>query len=238
MESPIRVLVALEQPMLRLGVKTLLRQTEGFEVVGEAGSVDEVEPAVERLRPGLVLIDARFQAASGRELLPRLAERFPGSNMLVMVDHDDDQCTVRALLARPRQLPLRDEAIRRLEECCLVALRSSARGCVAKSAPPERIVEAARAVAHGQHWAGPGLTAYWIDSVRRGLNAAPTNATLSARELEVVALVVEGLTNKEIAVRLGLRGQTVKNYISRILEKLDLSSRVELALYAVRAHLA
>ncbi|MGC8833314.1 MAG: LuxR C-terminal-related transcriptional regulator [Armatimonadota bacterium] len=232
-----RILLALEQPLLSLGVRSVLVSDSGFEVVGEVNSPGDVKPAVEGQRPGMLLLDARFTALD-KDMLPALAREYPDCRVVVMVDHTDEECTVRRLLANPGGFRLSSDALEKLKECCLVAFRSSARGCIAKSAPPERLLEAVRTVAAGGYYAGPGLTAHWVESVRRGLSAEERRAVLTPREIEVVALVVEGLANKEIAGKLGLSEQTVKNHLRRILDKLGLESRVELALYAVRTRLA
>lgn len=237
-EDQIRIALALGQPLLMLGVRTALESVPGFTVVSTVSSSEAVEPAVSESKPRVLVIDSKFRASRNGDLLPRLAERHPECAALVMVDHSDEECTVRRLLSDPAGLLLTDDAVARLKECCLVAFRSSARGCIAKSAPPERLVDAVRAVAAGGLWAGPGLTAQWIASVRRGLTAPGRTASLTAREIEIVGLVAEGLPNREIADRLSISEQTVKNHLSRILDKLGLESRVELALYAVRSKLA
>jgi DNA-binding NarL/FixJ family response regulator len=233
----VKVLLALEQPLLSLGVKSVLASDSKFEVVGEVNSPGDVKAAVSIRRPDMLLLDARFTALN-RDMLPAIAKEYPECRVVVMVDHTDEECTVRRLLANPGGFRLSEDALEKLKECCLVAFRSSARGCIAKSAPPERLLEALRIVAAGGYYAGPGLTAHWVESVRRGLNAEERRAVLTPREIEVVALVVDGLANKEIAGKLGLSEQTVKNHLRRILDKLGLESRVELALYAVRTKLA
>jgi len=237
-EGHIRIALALGQPLLMLGVRTVLAAEPDFAVLTAVSSPDEVEPAVAQLRPKVLIIDAKFRLSRDGDLLSRLAEQHPDCAVLVMVDHSDEECTVRRLLSGPPSFPLTDDAVARLKECCLVAFRSSARGCIAKSAPPERLVDAVRTVAAGGLWAGPGLTAHFIASVRRGLSAPTGAVPLTAREVEIVGLVAEGLSNRQIASQLGISEQTVKNHLSRILDKLGLDSRVELALYAVRSKLA
>ncbi|MGQ9525861.1 MAG: LuxR C-terminal-related transcriptional regulator [Armatimonadota bacterium] len=237
-KNQIRIALALAQPLLQLGVKTALQAEPDFAVVSSVSSPDEVDRAVADSKPRVLVIDAKFRRGDGGDLLLRLAERHPNCASLVMVDHSDEECTVRRLLSSQEGPPLTADAVAQLKECCLVAFQSSARGCIAKSAPPERLVEAVRTVAAGGLWAGPGLSAYFIASVRRGLSAPTQTTQLTPREMDVICLVADGLSNRQIAGRLGLSEQTVKNHLSRILDKLGLESRVELALYAVRSKLA
>jgi len=233
----VSIVVALEQPLLALGVSTALQACPDCRLVAILNDPSQVEHCVARCRPDILIVDARFRGRPDGELLSRVAAVHPECRTIVMVDHTDEECTVRSLLSGSRQFRLSDDAVNQLRECCLTALRASAWGCVPKSSVPETLVEAVRAVAGGQHWAGPGLTAHWIGSVRRGLSMDVGSTELSAREIEVAALVAEGLSNKEIAVRLGLSDQTVKNHISRMLTKLGLTSRAALAVYALRSRL-
>ena len=137
-----------------------------------------------------------------------------------------------ALLAGPREHWLEEDAIKTIQECCLLALRESARGCLPKGSSPERLIAALQAVAAGEVWTGPGLAAYWMHSIRPP--DPDSNGRVTARELEVIELVVNGLSNREIAQRLKLSVQTVKNHTARIMDKLEVRNRVELVLHAMR----
>lgn len=238
MAPDITIVVALQEPIMALGARTALEGVPGFRVLACVSTAAEVEPCVARLSPQVLLMDAHFQQGADGSILPLLAEKHRECKVLVMVDHGDDECTVRALMANGRTFRLTEDALQRLRECCLTALRSAARGCIPKCASLETLVDAVRTVAMGEYWTGPGLTAAWIEEIRSGLSVAVSPTSLSPREIEIIGLVVEGLANKEIASRLGLSEQTVKNQVSRIMAKLGLNCRTELALYAVRARLA
>jgi DNA-binding NarL/FixJ family response regulator len=160
----------------------------------------------------------------------------PECQMLVLVDHTDTECTVRRVLSGPRDHWPDRAAIDNLRECCLLAFRESARGSLPKASEPDRLVSALRAIAHGEVWAGPGLSQYLVDIVRP--EEHEQKQRLTKRELDVVGLLVEGLSNKEIAARLSLSEQTIKNHIARIMVKVEVRNRVELVLYAVRERLA
>jgi len=155
-----------------------------------------------------------------------------------MVDHTDDECTLRSLLAGPKDRWPDKDTLDNLRECCLLAFRESARGCLPKASDPQRLLDALRAVTSGEVWAGPGLSQYFVELARPQAKHDVPSTRLTKRELEVIALMVEGLSNKEIAGELGLSEQTVKNHVARIMDKVDVRNRVELVLYAVRERLA
>jgi DNA-binding NarL/FixJ family response regulator len=109
---------------------------------------------------------------------------------------------------------------------------------VPKGSDPDRLLNALRAVSAGELWAGPGLSKYFVELVRPDDDKDVPSSRLTKRELEVIGLMVEGLSNREVAGRLGLSEQTVKNHVARIMDKVNVRNRVELVLYAVRERLA
>ena len=228
----IRVLIALAMPFLRTGVRKVLDEAEDIEVLGEVSSREEVLPAIERLEPDIAVLDSDFQRAEpGLVQAIRNAQSSP--SVVVMVNHSDEECVIRSMLADPSGPQFSDDAIARLSECCLMALRSSARGCVPKVAEPDRLVRAIRTVAAGGLAAGG-----WLGSmVGRMSDVAPEAGRVTGRELEIISLVARGLENKEIAAELEIAEQTVKNHLSRVMKKLELRNRQEVAMFAVRVHL-
>lgn len=121
----------------------------------------------------------------------------------------------------------------RLDDCCLTSLRRSALGCVARGSTPESVVGAVLAVGRGEVVAAP-----WLASLAKAVHGPTSRAgddtPISVRELEVMALLAKGLSNKEIARRLGLREQTVKNHVTRTMQKLGAENRTEVGLLAAR----
>jgi two-component system response regulator NreC len=230
------VLIALGEPFVRIGVQATLEKSGDFEVAGQVEDVTGVRPAVEKLAPDVLILDEHFRRQD-QKLLPGLGKTHPDCRVLVMVDHTDEQCTLRSLLMGPRDHWPDDNVLKQLQECCLLALRDSARGCIPKASPPERLVDALKAVIAGEVWCGPGLATYFRDTIGDA-GEEESHHRLTARELEVIALVVDCLSNREIGQRLNLSEQTVKNHVARIMDKLGMHNRVELALYAVREHLA
>lgn len=233
--GPVRVLVALEAPLLRTGVETILTAADSCEVAGSVSNRGDVLPAVDQLRPDVVVFDADFQREDPA-LLAQLTSSHPACGVLVLVNHSDEECVVRSLLSEPDAPQLSDDALVRLGECCMMALRASARGCVPKSGEPERLLDAIRTVAAGDLAAGPWLQALVREPARRPLPTARPPERVSGREMDVIELVARGLENKEIARELGIREQTVKNHLSSAMRKLGVRNRQEVAIFAVRMH--
>ncbi len=231
-EPKTRVLIALAVPFFRAGVRKILEEQDDLEVVGEISAREEVLPAVVRLEPDVAIVDTDFQRADSG-LIESIRDTRPSTGVLVMVNHSDDECVIRAMLADPSGPQFSDDALTRLSECCLMALRSSARGCVPKVAEPDRLVRAIRTVAAGGLAAGA-----WLGSmVGRLSDPAPEAGRVTGRELEIISLVARGLENKEIGAELEIAEQTVKNHLSRVMKKLGLRNRQEVAMFAVRVHL-
>ena len=124
-----RVLIALRDPLVQLGVRAALEQAGDLTVVGGVARADDIDPAITRHEPDVVLVDAQFNRADPT-LVPRLVTLRPQTHVVVMVDHGDDECILRSLALNRREWRLAPDALSRLNECCLVALRSAARGCI------------------------------------------------------------------------------------------------------------
>jgi DNA-binding NarL/FixJ family response regulator len=236
-EGAILIIVAVELPLIRAGVHALVDQQDDLEVVAAIEDLDDVLPECERLRPDLVILDTNLHRRR-LTLIDDIRAKVPSAGILVLVNHSDEECVIRAMLANPDSVKLSSAALDQLNECCLLALRSSARGCVPKTSGEDRLLSAIRTVASGEIAAGP-----WLDAiVQARTSEAPSFSQdgpnrISARELEIITLVARGLENKEIAQHLGIREQTVKNHLGRVMRKVGVRNRQELALFAVRQHL-
>lgn len=228
----IRVLIALAVPLLRAGVRQTVREQDDMRVVGEVSDLDRVIPSVVELAPDIVILDTDFQRQVPG-FVQKVRDSRPATAVLVMVNHSDEECVIRSMLASPDGPQFSDDAVAKLSECCLMALRSSARGCVPKVADPDRLVRAIRTVSSGGLAAGA-----WLGSmVGRLSDAPPSEGRVTGRELDIISLVARGMENKEIAAELGIAEQTVKNHLSRVMKKLGLRNRQEVAMFAVRVHL-
>src|SRR5919202_2587622 len=207
----IRVLLVDDQPLVRTGLRGILRSEYGFTVVGECGDGGPVEEEVERLRPDVVVMDMRMPGVSGVVAARRLAER-PGSPPVLALTTYDDDATLSS------------------------ALRAGAAGFLLKDAPPETIHQAVAAVAAGNGWLDPGVCARVLDGYRRSGPPSPDEArrlaAITRREREVLSLVGCGETNEEIARRLSVSEATVKTHIGSILAKLHLRDRPAAIVFA------
>ena len=205
-----RILLVDDHEVVRLGLMTLLNDQPGFEVVGEAGTAAEALRAVERLSPDIVLMDIRMPGEDGITATRAITERFPESKVLMLTSFADDELLLRAI-------------------------RAGASGYVLKQVGNAELVRAIDAITRGDALLDPAMTARLLARVRekeRRAEGDPFRA-LSDRELELLAQVARGKTNDEIAAVLSLSEKTVRNYISSIREKLGLSNRIELALFAM-----
>ena len=210
MSGLIKVLLVDDDPLVRTGLKLMLAGADGIAVVGEASDGDELDDAVRRTGPDVVLLDIR---------MPRL----------------DGVAALRRLTADPRPAVIVLTTFR-TDGVVLDALRAGAAGFLLKHTPPEQIVDAVRTAADGQPIVSPSVLTQLIEHARSG--AAPEaddlrDAGLSQREHDVAMAVADGLSNAEIAEQLFLSLGTVKSHISSALTKLGLDNRVQLA---IRAH--
>ncbi|MFF5435509.1 response regulator [Streptomyces griseofuscus] len=218
----VRVLVVDDQEMVRTALRLVIDRREGLMVVGEAGDGEQAVARATELRPDVVLMDIRMPGMTGVEATRRITGCWPGPGpaprVLVLTTFD-------------------------LDEYVHAALRAGAAGFLLKNSPPDRLVEAVRAVAAGEAVLAPDITRRLIDTVTAlpaGLLPGPPPAPrpdrtelsrlLTARELEVLVLVGRGLSNARIAAALSLSEATVKSRVNRILTRLGLENRVQAAL--------
>jgi DNA-binding NarL/FixJ family response regulator len=208
----IRVLLVDDQELVRTGLRGILRTAFGFEVVGECADGGEVTAAVEATAPDVVLMDVRMPFTDGVQATRRLRQR-PGSPpVLALTTFDDDQALAGML-------------------------RAGASGFVLKGVPAEDLQRAVRAVAGGGAWLDPAVTARVLAIYRSAPAAAaggqdPDLGVLTARELEVLALIGRGRTNGEIAAELFVSEGTVKTHVNHLFTKLRLRDRAAAVVFA------
>lgn len=208
-DPPLRVVVADDQELVRAGFALIL-QRAGLDVVGEAADGLEAVETCRRERPDVVLMDVRMPRLDGIEATRRLLSTHPQVRVLTLTTFD-------------------------LDEYVYAAVRAGASGFLLKDVPPADLVHAVRVVARGEAMLAPALTRRLLDRYASapapGAPPAPV-AALSGRETEVLRAVARGLANAEIGRELFLSEATVKTYVSRLLTKLDLRDRVQLAVLA------
>ncbi|MBD0843023.1 response regulator [Streptomyces sp. TRM68416] len=213
-QEPIKVFLVDDHEVVRRGVHDLLDAEPDISVVGEAGSVEQALTRGPALRPDVAVLDVRLQDGDGITVCRELRSRMPELGCLMLTSFDDDEALLDAIMA-------------------------GASGYVLKQIRGSELVSAVRTVASGQSMLDPATTSRLISSLRaENAPAEPENeqlAHLSDREREILALIGEGLTNRQIGQRLYLAEKTVKNHISRLLAKLGVERRVQAAVIATQA---
>ncbi len=217
-EDTIRVLIVDDHALFRSGVKALLARQPGIEVVGEAGDGLEGVKRAKALRPDVVLLDLHMPGMSGREAVRVIQDEAPGSRVLMLTVSED-------------------------ADDLLDTLKAGATGYLLKNIEADYLVDSIRRAARGESVMSPQMTGKLVSglkSLARGdaAGAPEERERLTPREREILALLARGASNKEIARDLDLAESTVKIHVQHILRKLNLSSRVQAAVYAVEQGLA
>ena len=212
MPEALRVVIADDQPLMRAGLRTLLELESDIEVVGEAEDGREAVAEASRLRPDVVLMDVQMPHLTGVEATRTLRAQLPEVRVLILTTFDDDRTVFEGLGA-------------------------GASGYLLKDVSGEELAAAVRTVAAGGAVMGPAVAGKVLGRVVRApvgdrLETGDLLEPLNPRELEILAAIGDGLSNPEIARRLGLAEGTVKNYVSRILQKTGSDDRTQAALRA------
>jgi len=213
MPSPkkIRVLIADGRPVFRMGLRLLLEKEEDIAIVGEADKGDQVIKKVTALKPQVILLHARLGEANGRSILQQIHRSHAKSRLLILISSDQEEDQVKALRLPAAHIIPKHAPLRAVLQW--IRQSESARGEVGSEGAPA--VEA---------------TTLWEDENK-------DSSPLSSRERQVVELVSQGFKNREIAQRMFISEQTVKNHLHNIFDKLGVSDRLELALYAIHRNL-
>jgi len=207
--KPVTILIADDHVVIRKGLRTLLEERRGWKVVAEAANGREAVEKAARLRPDLVVMDLSMPELNGMEATRLILKAAPSSRVLILTMHNTEE--------------LVDET-----------LRSGARGYVLKSDAERELVTALEAVLANRTFftpAVPNLGSEYLAHARFGTPALPT---LSSRERQIIQLLAEGKSNKEVAGRLGISVRTAENHRSRIMRKLQLRSLSDLVRHAIR----
>ena len=205
--TPIRVFLLDDHEVVRQGLRALLESGGDIVVVGESGLAQEAAARIPALRPDVAVLDARLPDGSGIEVCRTVRGVDPDIKALILTSYDDDEALFAAIMA-------------------------GAAGYVLKEITGQDLIGAVRQVAAGNSLIDPTLTARVLDRVRNGPGTAPELAELTEQELKLLALIAEGLTNRQIGERMFLAEKTVKNYVSSILAKLGLERRTQAAVLA------
>ncbi|TPI09407.1 response regulator transcription factor [Mesorhizobium sp. B4-1-1] len=211
----IRVLIAEDQTLIREGLATLLaQQNDDFEIVGAAADGEQAIEFARRYRPDVVLMDLQMPRADGVTATQRILREFPETGIVVLTTFETNELIFEAVSAGAKAYLLKDSRI-------------------------DEIAATIRTVANGQSALSPGVAAKILEEFKRlrprhAPASAPLRGDLTARENEILKLIVEGKSNGEIGAQLHLAEGTIKNYVSTILEKCGAKNRTELAIWAVK----
>ena len=219
-DKPIRIVIADDHPIFREGLKCLLGTQEDFQLLAEVGNGDEVLDTIEKLQPDILLLDLRMPGTHGLMILERLqATKISSTKVIVLTASEDKNEFVQAM-------------------------KLGTSGIVLKQSPTDLLLKSIRKVYAGEIWLDSNTTAAVIRQFATGDEEAPVDSNrvrgrspLSQREREIVSLVAQGFKNKQMAEKMFISEQTVKNHLHNIFYKLGVSDRLELALYAIHKKL-
>jgi len=211
--NPIRILLADDHEVVRLGIKALLQQHAHLQVIAEAASGDEAVRLALIQQPDVVVMDIRMPGMSGVDACRQIVDQLPSTRVIILTTFAED-------------------------DLLFAAIRVGACGYVLKRIGGNDLVHAIEAAARGDSTLDPAMTAAVFKEVIQSGQSKETAIfkDVSVQEMRVLTLISEGLTNREIAGRLFLGEGTVRNYVSTLLSKLDLSNRAEAAAFAVEHH--
>ena len=195
--------------MVREGLRGLIARQGGMIVVGDTATMTEAVEAAARLQPDVVIMDVRLPDGSGVEACRAIREARPETRVIMLTSYADDEALFASIIA-------------------------GAAGYLLKQTRGQAVVDAIEAVVAGRSLLDPDVTGKVLERVRRGRNEDPALASLTDQERKVLEHLAEGKTNREIGVVLLLSEKTVKNYVSRILDKLGLARRAEAAAYVAK----
>ncbi len=216
MERLIRIVIADDHPVVRIGVRNMLTQKDGFDVVGDANDGDEAITQTLELEPDILLLDVQMPKLPGLEAMRAIMNGTASVKILLLTSTITTQQVIEAL-------------------------QIGARGIVLKDALADHLQVAIKTVAAGDYWIGGKRVVNLVSALHELMEkaAVPQRKTygLTPRELEVVGCIVEGCSNRDIAKQFSLSEETVKRHLSNIFDKTGVSTRLELALFAIAHHL-
>jgi two-component system response regulator DevR len=205
----ITVFLLDDHEIVRRGVADLLNAEDDIEVIGEAATQEQAVGRVHALDPDVAILDVRLEEGNGIEACREIRSLHPRTACLILTSFADDEALFHAIMA-------------------------GAAGFVLKQIRSSELIDAVRRVAAGQSLLDPSVTARVLERIREGPKQDERIARLSRQERQVLELLADGLTNRQIAERLYLAEKTIKNYVTSVLAKLGMARRTEAAVYAAR----
>ena len=209
MDEMIRILIADDHAIVREGLRALIASEPGMLITGEAADGEAAVRLFGELDPDVALLDLIMPRKDGITAIQEIIQQDPGARILVLTSFAEDD----------KVFP---------------AIKAGASGYLLKDSSPQELLQAIREVQRGESYLHPTIARKLLHELNRPPELPPTAEPLSERELEVLDLVAEGLSNQEIASRLVISERTVRNHVGSILDKLHLANRTQAALYALR----
>jgi DNA-binding NarL/FixJ family response regulator len=219
-QNEVRILIADDHALIREGLRKVLEMEDDLVVVGEAQDGPTTLARVQELRPDVVTLDVSMPGMSGVEVARRLREEAPATKVIILTVHDDP-------------------------DVLMEAVRVGGQGYLLKDAEPAVLVAAIRTVQAGGTYFPPELMGHLVEDYRKvtkeaaaaGEASAGGKPPLTEREGEILRLIAQGASNRDIAERLFISEKTVKNHVSSVLRKLELEGRTQAAIFALRNRL-
>ncbi|MBI1277433.1 MAG: response regulator [Anaerolineaceae bacterium] len=211
MTNPVNILIADDHSVVRAGLRALLERQGRFRVIAEASTGEEAIAKAQELRPDVAVLDVRMPGVSGIEACRQIVTSVPTCRVIILTSYAED-------------------------ELLFAAIQAGASGYVLKRIGDNELVLAVDRVSRGEGMLDPSMTAAVFTEMRKAgeANNAAAFSALTAQELIVLALVADGLTNRQIAMKMYLGEGTVRNYVSSVLSKINVANRAEAAGYAVK----
>jgi NarL family two-component system response regulator LiaR len=213
MAEDIRILIADDHGVVREGLRALIQTEPGMSVAGEAEDGDQAIALTRSLKPDILLLDMIMPSKSGLEVIQAIKNEPSPVRILVLTSFSDD-------------------------DLVFPAIKSGANGYLLKNTPPKALLQSIRDVHNGLASMSPSIAALLMRELQRPPDLPPTEEPLTGREVDILRLLAQGLSNDEIAAQLFISEGTVRTHVSRILGKLHLANRTQAALYALRGGLA
>jgi len=207
----IKILLADDHPLFRSGIKLLLQRQKDFDVIGEASDGAECVKLAQKLKPDLVLLDLHMEGVGGLEALPLLKKEIPDVYVLMLTVSEDTEDLIEAL-------------------------KLGASGYLLKNIDTDFLLDSIKRAANGESVMSPQMAVNLANAIRLEKKVTPEKEEvphLSPREAQIIQLIAKGASNKEIARGLDIAESTVKIHVQGILRKLNLTSRVQAAIYAI-----
>lgn len=205
----IKILIADDHSMVREGLKQLIELEDDIEVIAQAGDGQEAIDKINEVHPDVVLLDINMPIMNGLEVLEKLNETHTDVNVLILTIHNEIEYLYRAV-------------------------EIGVNGYVLKDSESDVLIKAIRSIYNGESYIQPNMASLLFKKINGELDNQVKHSKLTKREVEVLKLITQGLLNKEIADQLCISEKTVKNHVSNIFKKIEVSDRTQAAVYAIK----